>query len=101
MVEQLKTEEFKDKVLKSDKTIMVDFYAEWCSPCKLLKPILDKISDDDNNVKFYKVDIATETKLAEDYDILTIPTVIVFKDGKISETINGFRDVDKYKNAIK
>ncbi len=78
-----------DVVLKSDKPVVVDFFAEWCGPCKMLSPILDEISGERDDVDFYKIDIDTEREITEEYGIMSVPTVIKFKDGQIASKFVG------------
>ncbi len=82
-IENLK--DFEEEVLKSDKTVLVDFYADWCGPCKMLSPIIDKVSEENTDVKFVKVNVDANPDLAEKYEVMSIPTLIVIKNG---ETVN-------------
>ena len=72
---------FDDEVLKSEKPVLVDFWAEWCGPCHAVAPILDRIADE-HDVKLVKVNIDEERELAERYGIVSIPTMVLFKDGE-------------------
>jgi len=63
--------------------VLVDFYAEWCGPCKMLAPILESISNDRSNVKIVKVDVDKATKVAQEFGVMSIPTIVVFKNGQI------------------
>lgn len=80
MVKQVNTNEFKDEI--KEGTTLVDFFANWCGPCKMLSPVLDKLSDEIEGVKFIKVDVDTANEIAVEYGIMSIPTLIIFKDGK-------------------
>ena len=73
------TKEFNEVVLTSKEKVLVDFYADWCGPCKMLGPILDEISKDHT---VYKVNVDNESDLAQNYGIMSIPCMIVFQDGK-------------------
>ncbi len=79
MSKQITSDEFKKEVLTSKKIVLVDFYADWCGPCKMLAPVMDEISKD---YDVYKVNVDTEDELAYEYKIMSIPCVIAFKDGK-------------------
>ncbi|MBR1416514.1 MAG: thioredoxin [Bacilli bacterium] len=79
MSKKINGEEFKSDVLESRGFVFVDFYADWCGPCKMLGPIMDEIAND--NV-VYKINVDEESEIASDYGIMSIPCVILFKDGK-------------------
>ncbi len=78
--------EFEDVVLKSKIPVLVDFYAVWCSPCRMQAPVLDELARDlSNKVLFCKVNVDEAEKLAINYGIMSIPALLVFKDGKVVE----------------
>jgi thioredoxin 1 len=106
MVEELNNENFKEKVLKSEQFYLVDFWADWCFPCKMLAPIVDEVSEEmKNELKVGKVHIPDNEELAQEYKIESIPTLIVFKDGELKGRISGFREkpmlIDTINNIIK
>lgn len=73
---------FEQEVLKAEQTVMVDFWAAWCGPCKMLSPIVDQIAEEHPEIKVCKVNIDEEPSLAIDYKVMSIPTLLVFKDGE-------------------
>ena len=75
-------ESFENEVLKSDKTVLVDFYADWCGPCKMLSPIIEEFSNENNDVKFVKINVDENQELAIQYEVMSIPTLVVIKEGK-------------------
>ena len=81
-VVKLTAENFEQEVLKSDKPVLVDFYADWCGPCKMLSPIVDQIAEEHPEIKVCKVKIDEEPSLAIDYKVMSIPTLLVFKNGE-------------------
>jgi thioredoxin 1 len=81
---------FKDDVLNSDKTVVVDFWAEWCGPCKMVAPVLDEIARDHaDKLTVAKLNIDENQVTARDYRVMSIPTMIVFKGGEVVKTIVG------------
>jgi thioredoxin 1 len=92
-------ETFHNEV-NSSKVVLVDFYADWCGPCKALAPILESIDEDRANVKIIKVNVDEAEKISRSYGVMSIPTLIVFKDGKeISKNI-GLLSKDEVMNMI-
>ena len=77
------TSNFEEEVLKSEVPVLVDFWAAWCGPCKMLSPIIKEIADEVQGVKIGKVNVDEEPDLAMKYKIMSIPTVMVFKDGEV------------------
>ena len=79
MIKNVNEKEFYNEI-KEGKTL-VDFYANWCGPCKMLSPIIHELSEEVTDIKFLKVDIDEESELAEKYDVMSIPTIILFENG--------------------
>lgn len=73
---------FEQEVLSSDKPVIVDFNADWCGPCQMMKPILDELAEERSDIKIVAVNIDNENELAEEYEIFSIPCLVAFKDGK-------------------
>ena len=98
MSKQIGKDEFQKLVLDSKEPVLVDFFANWCGPCKMLSPIMDEIS---NEVTVYKVDTDEEEDLARDYGIMSIPCVIAFKDGEEINRSIGLKSKDEILEMIK
>jgi len=94
--------DFEEKVLKAKSPVIVDFYAEWCGPCKMAGPVFDKLADEfAGKVKIVKVNVDEAQGLAQKYGVMSIPTVIVFKDGKEVDRQMGFVGEEGYRKMIK
>lgn len=93
-------EESKFDELISKPLVLVDFYATWCGPCQLLTPILESVEKEMNNLEILKVNVDEFPNLARKYNIMSIPTIIVFKNGKIAKTSLGYIDKDEIKKLI-
>ena len=94
----LEKEDF-NHIISTDATV-VDFFATWCGPCKMISPIIEKLANDITNVKFVKIDVDKHDDLARIYGIMSIPTLIFFKDGKEVKRHVGFINEDKIKEII-
>lgn len=87
---EVNTDNFKKEVLESDVPAVVDFWAEWCMPCRMIAPVVDELSKDyKGKVKFIKINIDNNTELATSLQILSIPVLILFKNGKEIKRITG------------
>jgi thioredoxin 1 len=88
----LTQENFSQEVLQSPTPVLVDFWAQWCSPCRALTPILDELADEyDGRVKIGKVNIDDQQALAAEYGVRAIPTMLLFKQGQVADQIVGLR----------
>lgn len=90
MVKEIK-DNFKEEVLEKKGLVVVDFWASWCGPCKMLSPIIDELAEEVDGVSFTKVDVDDNGSIAMDYQVTSIPTVMIFKDGELVERFAGFR----------
>lgn len=92
---------FEDEVLKSEKTVLIDFYADWCGPCKILSPIVDEVAEENEKIKVVKINIDQEENLAVEYQILSIPTLVVIKNGKEVKRSVGVVDKEEILDLVK
>ena len=95
----IKSEKEFDEVIKKDK-VVIDFYAEWCGPCKMLSPILDKVSKE-LNLDIYKVNVDEVEDVARQYGLMSIPTVMIFEKGKMTKKNVGFMDDAELREFVK
>lgn len=82
---------FEQEVLKSDKPVLIDFWATWCMPCKMISPVVDEIANEIPEIKVGKVNIDEQPELANKFNVMSIPTLAVIKDGKIIKTMVGVK----------
>lgn len=82
---------FEPEVLKSEKTVLLDFYADWCGPCKMLAPIIHEIAEEQTDVKVCKVNVDEQPSLAANFEVMSIPTLFVIKNGEIIEQSLGVK----------
>ena len=99
-------ESFRKEVLESEKTVLVDFWAAWCGPCRMLSPVIDEVAADfAGRAEIYKVNVDEEGELAAKFGIMSIPTLIIFKDGAVFDKLVGVVPKDsiaeKIENALK
>lgn len=91
MVKQVSDNEFKGEVLEHEGVVLVDFWATWCGPCKMIGPVIDQLSNEVKDVKFVKVDVDKNPVVSNTLQIASIPTLMMFKDGKLVDKVVGFR----------
>ena len=73
---------FEEEVLNSDKTVLIDFYADWCGPCKMFSPIVESVAEENEDIKVVKIDVDNAQDLAIKYQVMSIPTIVVIKNGQ-------------------
>lgn len=98
---EVTSENFEKEVLESEKTVLVDFYAEWCGPCKRLSPIVEEVAKEEAEVKFVKMNIDNSEDIAIEYQVMSIPTLVVMKNGKEVNRSVGLIDKEQVKELIK
>ena len=101
MVEKITKKIFDEKIATSEKTVLIDFYAEWCGPCKMIAPIVHEIAEENPQITVFKVDVDEETPLALEFGVQSIPTLVVMKNGKVVNKAIGFRSKEQLLELIK
>ena len=85
---------FQNEVLNSDKPVLLDFWASWCAPCRMVVPIVEEIASERRDIKVGKINVDEEPELANKFSIMSIPTLVVMKNGKIVQQVSGARPKD-------
>ena len=101
MVEKITKKIFDEKIATSEKTVLIDFYAEWCGPCKMIAPIVHELAEENPDITVVKVDVDEETPLAIEFGVQSIPTLVVMKNGKVANKAIGFRSKEQLLELIK
>lgn len=102
MIKEIHEEIFDSEVIAANMPVVVDFWATWCGPCKMVGPVLEEISAEyDGKVKFVKVNVDDNNNLAKHFKVSSIPTIMLFKDGAAIETLVGFRPKQAFVDTIK
>ena len=97
-VKEIKEKEFKEKI--KGKKVLVDCYAPWCGPCRMLSPVIDEVAEEVNDVEFYKLNTDEAEEISTEYGIMSIPTILYFEDGELKNTSVGFRPKEEIKKLI-
>ena len=90
-VRNITKENFEQEVLKSEEVVLLDFFASWCGPCRMVGPIIDEIAEENENIRVGKVDVDAQQELASQFQVFSIPTLVVMKDGKVINQATGAR----------
>ena len=90
-----------DQAVKDNKWMVIDFYATWCAPCSMLSTIVEKVSEEFEDVAFYKVDIDDNMELASNFHVVSIPTLLFFKDGEAMNEVVGYVPEDQLADELK
>jgi thioredoxin 1 len=98
---EIEEAKFEESVLKASLPVLVDFWAPWCGPCRMVAPVVEELAKEyDGKVSFVKVNVDNNQKVAGQYGVMSIPTLILFKDGKPVANVVGFRPKDELKKSL-
>lgn len=93
-------EEFKKEVLESDKPVVVDFFATWCGPCRMQLPIVEQFGEERKDVKVVKINVDENHELASEYGVMSIPNILVFKNGEMVHNVVGLQSKDRLAELV-
>ena len=91
---------WETEVIKSEKPVLVDFWAPWCGPCKMLGPVISEIADEHDEIKVGKVNVDEEADLAEQFGVMSIPTLVMMKEGKVVNSFTGYAPKESIEEFI-
>lgn len=94
-------ENFEQEVLQADKPVLVDFWASWCGPCRMLLPVIEELADEVTDAKICKINVDEQPELAAQFRVMTIPTLILFKNGKVITTSVGVKSKSAVLDMLK
>ncbi len=98
---KINNENYEEEVLKSNKPVIIDFYADWCGPCRMMSPIIDEIAEEKaESIKVGKVNVDENQELAMKYGVMSIPTIVIIKNGEVSKTFVGVRNKNEILEEI-
>lgn len=100
MATVITSEEFKEKVLNNPKPVVVDFFATWCGPCKRLAPLLEELAEETTDFEIYKIDVDDSGDIAEKFNIMSVPTLMIFKNGEQTGKLIGLHSKKDIIDAV-
>ena len=101
MITKITKDNFENEIVIADKPVLVDFWASWCGPCRMLSPTIDEIAEEHPEIKVCKINIDDEAELAIRHGVMSVPTLMIFKNGEIAQTAVGVRPKDEILDLLK
>ncbi len=96
----INSQNYEEEVLKSKEPVLIDFYADWCGPCRAMSGIIDNIAEEKQDIKVGKINVDENQDLAMEYGVMSIPTIMIFKNGEVQKTFVGVRDKSEIIGAL-
>lgn len=100
MVQAISEEKFEEEVLKSESPVLVDFYADWCGPCQVMEPVIEKLSKEIKDAKIVRVDVDKNPDLSSKYQVMSIPTFAIFHKGEVVDSSIGVQEASELKEKL-
>ena len=101
MITTITKDNFENEIVKADKPVLVDFWASWCGPCRMLSPTIDEIAEEHPEIKVCKINIDDEAELAIRHGVMSVPTLMIFKNGESAQTAVGVSPKDEILDLLK
>lgn len=101
MITTITKDNFETEVLMADKPVLVDFWATWCGPCKMIGPVIEEVAKEHPEIKVCKVNVDDEGELSIRYNVMSIPTLMIFKNGAVAQTAIGYRPKEEIEALLK
>ena len=101
MITNITKENFEAEGLKSEKPVLVDFWATWCGPCKMIGPVIEEIANEHPEIKVCKINVDEEGELSIKHGVMSIPTLMIFNNGEIAQTAIGYRPKEEIEELLK
>ena len=98
---KITSENFNKEIMESNKPVLLDFWASWCGPCRMLSPTIDEIAEEHPEIKVCKINIDDEAELAIRHGVMSVPTLMIFKNGEVAQTAVGVRPKDEILDLLK
>ena len=100
MAIELTDANFEETVLKSDKPVLVDFWAEWCGPCRMVGPIIEQLAEENPDINIGKVNVDENNELAAKFGIRSIPTILILRDGEVIDKVSGVKPIGEFQELL-
>ncbi len=97
----LTKDSYHNEVMETEKVVVIDFWATWCGPCKMMSPVVEEVAKDYSDIKVCKVNVDEEPELSNAFKIVSIPTIVVIKNGEIIDSVVGYRPKEDIEKIIK